>query len=434
MRRALRQLETQWAIVNGVVANTALQQVADAEAGHPGVIAAMAGSSADTLLERNADVYPDDWMPSAAAHVPSLVPTMQFGVGVGVRAGRGGRSRSPSGTRWVSAPEAAGTATVSYRDGNYPGRAPGAAAVHVTGASALSAVMRGRSRSRSKSPGMTAATRTVIDIVPQVRDYTALVSDGSSAGGVVAGGMDAGTRTRLHQKGGLLANRPVLYRTVKSSGYGQDGKQGVVLPQAVNDAAVPTGPLKPALGLGWPAPGAAPSATLDAIGLMPSIREPQPRPHPPSGDVGHASTDPRGVTSGGVDDDAAAAAYAPHAAGPSASALAPSGGGGFSDAALRERADAAARRLMGAGGAASATGAAGGSPSVADRAGGAASSGGGSGSGMGSPAMRVSTDSGRSSGSASSGSMREQLHALRERIRSLNSRVGSVAAVGAGSA
>jgi hypothetical protein len=98
LRRAVRQLEAQWALIGGVVADAALAQQAAAVQGQLAEIAVRLNmapenvpvSSAGVGFEMDEDEDGEgtepvhDWLPSRAAHVPPLVAGIRPGAGIGM--------------------------------------------------------------------------------------------------------------------------------------------------------------------------------------------------------------------------------------------------------------------------------------------------------------------------------------------------------------
>jgi hypothetical protein len=160
MRRALKQLETQWLMVSDTMSGARTEEQFSKL--REDVAAASSVEATRAILESHQQFYPDDM---------TFMPTTI-------------------------------TATATSNTGT-------------------------RRRSTSSSKGGNASV--VVDMVPQVREYTLPVASSAAS--------DPSTRSRLRQNGGLLYNRPVVYRTIKSSGYGPTGKKSLVIPQDINEAA-----------------------------------------------------------------------------------------------------------------------------------------------------------------------------------------------------
>lgn len=178
MRRALKQLESQWALFSGAFSGAAMESVVDELRGE---MLPRDGRMLERLVETNQGIYPEDF---------ALQPPALSSLG------------DPGGMMYSSAPGAG------------EGRA------------------RSRPRSRSVSGWSSSAGRSTHtpDMVHQVRDYSVPLPTNTAADGV--------TRSRLRQKGALLSNHPVVYRAARSSGYGGSGRHSIIDPQRINYAAV----------------------------------------------------------------------------------------------------------------------------------------------------------------------------------------------------
>jgi hypothetical protein len=275
MRRALRQLEAQWVAVNGAVANAAAE----------GADAGAAAAADEEGLRGGSGGRQWDWRPSYAANAPSLAPTIQHG-------GLTARSLAAAAAGLAGTPGTSDPAAASQQRRGAPGHAAaqqfagfgegsraagsgdlgrlvlGAGVDMAAGAGAAQGwggsrpesaggqarqqqpLPRARSRSgsrprrRSASAGsrrsgsggggsgvdMSAGGSGSIEIIPPVRPFEALPAG-------VTRPADEGAVSRLRAGGGLLVDRPILYRSVPSSGYGEGGLRGKVVAQDVNAAA-----------------------------------------------------------------------------------------------------------------------------------------------------------------------------------------------------
>lgn len=187
MRKALRQLEQQWVSVGGMVTDAALRTAAmDAAAavrqamGH-----VYTHSSGDGPVESELVDAAAAPVLNVAQHLAGLLPRVR----------PRGRSNSSGGQSLASSQDRSRSASSSQRRGP---------------------------RGEPRWGGLTASSGPAAwDPVP-----AAVVADPAQRG-------------RLRQKGALLQDHPVLYRSVRSSGYGRTSGRGTLIDAAgINDAAV----------------------------------------------------------------------------------------------------------------------------------------------------------------------------------------------------
>lgn len=223
MKKALKHLEQQWVSFNGAMAKASAEQDANiavalmggANAAAPGNVAGMEAAAAVDEELAEAMLAAGIPLPLPAFPVPSTsVPLSPY------------------------APQSSSSSQRQQQQRRGRSRSGGA---------------RKRSGSRGgqgKGYDEQENHQQFVEIIPPVKDYalpaagvgSALPASSSSMGDEdgqhsFAGSSSASSSQRyrrLKAKGALATDRPVLYRSVKSSGYGPGGKKSVVIAQEVN--------------------------------------------------------------------------------------------------------------------------------------------------------------------------------------------------------
>lgn len=225
LRRSVRALEAQWAAVSSVIDRAAMDQA----------VAAALGAHATGGVVEGSGVIGGSYRPSVVASVPP-----PFAVAQGAPGASGELPHAAlAAARATNAAAAASAAALTRLVETTLPFGPGGAATSARASSS-------RSRSRSKPRGGGSSSSAEEGTWAGLRPSTATVAAPGDATGAAAVA-DPAVRSRLRQRGALLSDHPVLYRSTRSSGYGGagraassgrgEGKGTFISPDPVNVAA-----------------------------------------------------------------------------------------------------------------------------------------------------------------------------------------------------